>query len=278
MKSRIPISIVTDALRAISVIALLILAANCGFAQTPSTEKNAAQSKERPMLAPTQSDKSAPAGAAQKGVPAGEAADSVYFENIYRNFYNSYRLGPNDEIAIRVFRQPDYTLEKVKISPIGRIFHPLVGEIDVAGYTVDELTRKLTAEFSEYVLNPKVSISLLEANSAKIGVLGEVVKPGIVIMTEPMTVMDAISASGGFTEHGSKSNVTLVRVGRDGRRYTMKVDLKKVLEGKSDGEDNLALQAGDTVIVNGNTRKKLAYVATLAGFTQFLTFITLSRF
>jgi polysaccharide export outer membrane protein len=273
MKSRIPISIVTDARRAIRVIALFILAANCGLAQTPSPEKNAAQSRERPI----QSEKSAPAGAAQNGVP-GEAAETAYFENIYRNFYNSYRLGPNDEIAIRVFRQPDYTLEKVRISPIGRIFHPLVGEIDVAGYTVDELTRKLTAEFSEYVLNPKVSISLLEANSAKIGVLGEVVKPGIVIMTEPMTVMDAISASGGFTELGSKSNVTLVRVGRDGRRYTMKVDLKKVLEGKSDGEDNLALQAGDTVIVNGNMRKKVAYVASLAGFTQFLTFITLSRF
>src|SRR5437899_3320725 len=124
------------------------------------------------------------------------AQASPYFEQIYRDFYNTYRLGPGDEIAIRVAGQPDYSLDHVKVFPTGSIYHPLVGDIDVAGLTINELTRKLGTDFAEYLINPKVSVALLVAQSAKVGVLGEVVRPGIVIMTEPMTVLNAISASG----------------------------------------------------------------------------------
>src|SRR5437016_1382418 len=107
---------------------------------------------------------------------------SKYFEEIYRDFYDNYRMGPGDEIAVRVVGQPDYSLERVKISPVGQIYHPLVGDIDVSGLTRDQLSRKLTSGFNEYLISPKVSVALLTAQSAKIGVLGEVVRPGIVVM------------------------------------------------------------------------------------------------
>src|SRR5437867_1903855 len=57
-----------------------------------------------------------------------EAADP-YFTNIYRAFFETYRVGPEDEIAIRVVGQPDYTLEKAQVSPFGRIYHPLLGDV-----------------------------------------------------------------------------------------------------------------------------------------------------
>src|SRR5262249_28243209 len=98
---------------------------------------------------------------------------SQYFDKIYRDFYTSYRLGPADEIAIRVVGQPDYSLERVKISPIGQIYHPLIGDMDVVGFTVDGLARKLTSDFSTYLINPKVSVALITAQSAKVGVIGE---------------------------------------------------------------------------------------------------------
>jgi len=193
--------------------------------------------------------------------------------DIYRRFYETYRLGPADELAIRVFGHPDYSLDRVKIMPTGRIYHPLLGEVEVARLTLDQLARRLSTELSEYIINPKVTVSLLEAKSAKIGVLGEVLKPGIVLMAEPMTVLDAIYASGGFADSGNRSHVTLIRQLGDGRLQTTKVNLKRILDGKASPEENLALQAGDTVIVHGNVKKAISYFTSLAGFSSFLTFI-----
>jgi len=199
------------------------------------------------------------------------APEDPYFKEIYRSFYEAYRLGPADEIAIRVVGQPDYSLEKVQVSPFGRIYHPLLGEIDVAGSTVAQLTNKLTAAMSEFIIGPRLSVSLLAANSAKVGVLGDVTHPGILLMARPMTMLDAISASGGVTDLGKKTNVTVLRQVGDGRMRTMTVNVKHILEGKPDaGEENIALQAGDTVIVHGNFKKTLATITQLAGFGYFV--------
>ena len=153
--------------------------------------------------------------------------------------------------------QPDYTLERVKVSPTGSVYHPLLGDLEVAGMTIPQLINRLTKDLSEYLINPKVSVALLEANSAKIGVLGDVVHPGILVMNKPMNVLEAITASGGFADTGSKSGVTVLRQMRDGRAQTLKVNVKRILEGKAGAEENIALQAGDTVIVHGNAKKKL---------------------
>jgi polysaccharide export outer membrane protein len=199
--------------------------------------------------------------------------DDQYFRGIYRNFYNSYKLGPQDQIVLRVQGQPDYSLDQATVSPIGRIYHPLLGEVDVAGLTVPKMTEKLTIELSQYIVDPRVSVSLLTANSAKIGVLGDVIHPGIVVMARPMSILDAISASGGVSDSGSKSTVTVLRQMGEGRMQTMKVNVKRILEGKAGPEDNISLQAGDTVIVHGNTRKRISAIASMLGFGNFLWFI-----
>jgi polysaccharide export outer membrane protein len=126
----------------------------------------------------------------------------------------------------------------------------------------------------EFLIDPKVSVALIEANSAKIGVLGDVVNPGILVMNKPMTVLEAVAAAGGFADTGSKSGVTVVRQARDGRTLTLKVNLKLVLEGKAGAEENIPLQAGDIVLIHGNARKKVDTILSLAGFGSFLSFIT----
>src|SRR6266508_4597013 len=203
----------------------------------------------------------------------GASEDDQFFKGIYLEFYNTYRLGPADEIAIRVTGQPDYTLERVKVSPTGSVYHPLLGDVEVAGMTVPRLSKRLTQDLSEYLINPKVSVALLEANSAKIGVLGDVIHPGILIMNKPMTVLEALTASGGVADTGDKSGVIVLRQLRDGRAQTLKVNVKRILQGKAGPEENVPLQSGDTVIVNGNTKKKMAYILSLAGFGSFVSFI-----
>jgi protein involved in polysaccharide export with SLBB domain len=207
---------------------------------------------------------------------AGQTSeDDQFFKDIYREFYDTYRLGPADEIAIRVAGQPDYTIERAKVSPTGSVYHPVLGDVDVVGMTVPRLAKRLTVELSEYLIDPRVTVALLEANSAKIGVLGDVMHPGILVMSRPMNVLEALTASGGVADTGDKSGVVVLRQLRDGRAQTFKVNVKRILEGKAGPEENVTLQAGDTVIVNGNTKKKMAYILSLAGFGSFLSFISL---
>lgn len=201
---------------------------------------------------------------------AAPADTDDYFKDIYRQFYETYRLGPDDEIAIRIVGQPDYSIEKAQVSPFGRVYHPLLGEVEVVALTVGQLNDKLTTQFSEYIVNPRVSVSLLKANSAKIGVLGEVARPGILIMTRPMTVFDAISTSGGVTDFGNKSKVTVLRQVGEIHTRAVTVNVKRILEGKAGPEENVRLQAGDTVVVHGNFKKTLSTITQIAGFGYFV--------
>ena len=251
--------------------AMAILACACGgwrvFAQTPP---DGAQKTSGARISGEKAHSATPAA----GQISGE---DQFFKDIYQEFYDSYRLGPADEIAIRVTGQPDYTLERVKVTPTGNVYHPLLGAVGVAGVTVPQLIERLTRDLSEYLINPKVSVELIEANSAKIGVLGDVLRPGILVMNKPMSVLEAIIASGGIADTGDKSGVIVLRQLRDGRAQTLKVNVKRIFEGKAGAEENIALQAGDTVIVNGNKKKKASYILSLAGFGSFVSLISTGR-
>jgi polysaccharide export outer membrane protein len=193
-----------------------------------------------------------------------------YLDRSFRIYNENYRLGPGDEISIRVKGQPAYSLEKTKVSPTGSIYHELVGEVSVVGLTTTQLTERLANDLSEYLKNPQVSVQLVEAASAKISVFGEVPRPGIVIMSRPMRLLDAISEAGGFSDTGKKSSVEVLRQQPDGTRVPMRVDVKKYLEGKGSPESNITLQAGDLVVVHGNTRKTLGTIGALAGLGSFV--------
>lgn len=208
---------------------------------------------------------------------SNDEPEEEYFKSIYRNFYSSYRLGPGDEIAIRVLGQPDYSFTKIKVSPVGRVYHPLVGDIEVVGFTVPQLEKKLMADFSEFIINPKVSVALEEAQSAKVGVLGEVRAPTILVIAKPMTILEAINSSGGFLETANRSEVVLMRQTIDGRLEKRTVNVKKFIDGKVGPEENVVLRAGDTVFVNGNMRKKLSAIGASLGFVRFLSFVAYGR-
>jgi polysaccharide export outer membrane protein len=256
--------------RSLLLIALAAVLVGNMLAQSAAAQN---QSPGSPAQLTNRPSDAKAAQASSRTAAAGIETSDPFFRRVYTDFYNTYKLGPDDEIAVRVLSQPDYSLERVKISPVGRIYHPLLGDVQVAGLTVDRLTERLTLDLSQYIINPKISVSLLEAHSAKIGVLGDVSRPGVVLMSGPMTILDAISASGGFTDFGSKSNVTVLRQTGEDRARTMKVDVKRILEAKADPEQNIRLQAGDTIIVHGNARKKFSQITSLLGFGQFLAFI-----
>jgi polysaccharide export outer membrane protein len=139
---------------------------------------------------------------------------------------------------------------------------------------MSQLQDFFTASVSEFIRDPRVTVALVEANSAKVGVLGDVHTPGVLVMSRPMRVLDAITAAGGILDTGSASKVSLLRQYEDGRVQMATVNVKKILQGKANPEENMYLRAGDTVIVHGNLFKTLTRISALVGVTSFITFLT----
>lgn len=161
-----------------------------------------------------------------------------------------FQLGPGDRIAIRVWRQDDLTMDLI-VGPDGNITFPLIGNVQAAGLTYVELTAKLTEAISAYYANPQVSVNLLEVQSQKIFVVGEVTSPAVLALTRPITVMEAITLAGGINSYARTRNVLLVRGGlQEPELYT--VDVHAILsEGRMD--QNIVLQQGDILFVPTRT-------------------------
>ena len=210
----------------------------------------------------------------EESSPSEDAAIQAQINSVYQTFFNSYRLGAGDAVAVYIDKHAEDSVPRAVVSPVGQIYYPLLGNVPVAGKTMSQLQDYFTSSVSEFIKEPRVTVSLLEANSAKIGVLGDVHTPGVLVMARPMRVLDAITAAGGILDTGSTSKVSLLRQYEDGRVQMLAVNVKRILEGKAGAEENLYLRAGDTVIVHGNLFKKITKISSLVGVTTFITFLT----
>jgi polysaccharide export outer membrane protein len=213
-----------------------------------------------------------PVNPVEAASPSDEAAIQAQINSVYQSFYNGYRLGPGDILGIYIDKHPEDSVDKVTVSPVGRVYFPLLGSLVVVGKTVPQLQEYLTNAVAEFIREPRVTLVLIEAQSAKFGVLGDVKNPGLMVMTRPLRVLDAITMAGGILDTGSQQ-VSVLRQYEDGRVQMISADVKKILKGKANPEENLYLRAGDTVIVHGNLFKALNKVSSLVGVTTLVTFL-----
>ena len=190
----------------------------------------------------------------------------------YNNFMSSYRLGPEDVISVRVFGQERYSLANIIIPPDGNIAYPLIKEgVSVAGKTTRQVADEITKHLDEYIIDPKVSVSLDKAQSAVFSVMGDVGAPGIRPMAKRLSVREAIAVAGGILPTG-KRQVTVYRTGADGMVSSTTVDIAKIEKGKI--PDNYFLSPGDQVFVPGNKFKTFQKVI---GLVQVISFANIFR-
>lgn len=103
---------------------------------------------------------------------------------------NNYKLHPGDVLTIVVFDEADMNRE-VKVSSNGTIIYPLVGEVEVQGFDLLSVTKKLTELLSDFFVAPQVSVYIKQY--AKIYVYGEVVRPGAYELSEKLTILQTIA-------------------------------------------------------------------------------------
>ena len=159
---------------------------------------------------------------------------------------DQYVIGPEDVLYIHVWRE-DALSRTVPVRVDGNISLPLVHEIKAAGLTPLKLKESLTERFKEFIENPNVSVAVMEANSFRVYVSGQVKTPGVYRLRSETTVLQIIPMAGGFTDWANQKKILIIRK-ENGKEKRITVNYKKIIKG-SDPNSNIVLKAGDTVIV-----------------------------
>jgi len=146
-----------------------------------------------------------------------------------------YLISTGDILDISVWDNPDLSKE-IMVQPDGAISYPLIGEIDVVGLNVVQLTQELTQRLSTYIKDPLVSLTVKSFNrrdyisqqisaaeqyivtvklrafgTKKVVVLGEVTKPGVYNFVEDIQLLEALALAGDCTKYAVKNNVLIIR-------------------------------------------------------------------
>jgi polysaccharide export outer membrane protein len=228
---------------------------------------------------PADSRKSIDAGPATETIPSDVPAETEANRHeqvseeaavvpYYNNFFNTYRLGPEDVVSVSVFGQDRYSRSGIVIPPSGRISLALIpGGVFVNGKTVDEVADSIKKRYDEFIIDPQVSVSLDKASSYRYSVIGDVGQPGIRLMTHRLTVAEAIGEAGGVLSTGNRSKIVVLRRQADGNLTPIAVNLTAIYKGKA--PDVTYLVPGDQVIVPGNKLK---------GFQKIMTFFPILSF
>jgi polysaccharide biosynthesis/export protein len=173
--------------------------------------------------------------AAKSGASTGVAND------------NSYKIGPQDILRIDVWKEPEVTRNGLPVRPDGKISLPLLNDVQAAGLSALELSNIISEGLKKYMNNPQVTVTVLEINSRRVYVTGEVSRPGTFPLLPNMTVLQALTAAGAFTQFARPKSIYVLR-SEGGKQVKYPFNYKDVIKGNHP-EQNIELRSGDTIVV-----------------------------
>lgn len=194
----------------------------------------------------------------------------------------SYILGPGDQIRVDVL--VDFVIFEDPIDQIvlldGSLTLPWIGKVDVAGLNPIEAEAKVVEAYSRYIRNPRITFQLLQPRPLRVGIAGEVKRPGgytLQINSESSersedsegrtrfwpTLSQAISQAGGITR---AADVRSVEITREGLFEPIRVNLWDLVE-TGDLRQDLLLRDGDRIIIPTAESIDNSEVITLANTT-----------
>jgi len=158
----------------------------------------------------------------------------------------SYLIGPTDVLRVHVWKEAELTVD-VTVMPDGKISFPLIGEIQAAGRNVTELKKAITEKLQNFVTAPEVTVIVQQSLSRRFYTHGKLNSPGPYPLLPGMTVLQAISTAGGFTEWADEKNILIVR--KEGaKEVQIRFNYKEYVSGKN-LEQNILLKPNDTIVV-----------------------------
>ena len=160
---------------------------------------------------------------------------------------NDYVIGPEDVLQITVWKN-DTLSRVVPVRPDGKISLPLLHDVQAAGLTSMQLRDKIAKALSEFMPHPEVSVILTDVRSFRVSVMGEVQRPGVLLLKSSTTVLEAIAMAGGFRDFASPSKIVVVRKDQNGSTQKIPFNYNKAVRTGED-QDNIYLKTGDVIVV-----------------------------
>ena len=165
---------------------------------------------------------------------------------------HAYRLGPGDLLQISAgpgAARHEAIVRAQPVGPDGRISFDLVGSVEVAGKTSDEIDAELTRLLGEFIIDVEVTVIVTTYKAKRVFVMGEVRRPGKYLIDEYMSIMDAINEAGTTTNSASLRKVKLIRSQSTAQQRDIQtVDFKQMVQ-KGELNRNLELADGDVIFV-----------------------------
>jgi len=179
--------------------------------------------------------------------PHARYSDAFYAEAAQNDpRRHPYEIGIADVVRIAVWKDPNLSTD-ASVRPDGTLTMPLAGEFRAAGRTAADLQKDIGTRLQGYVKDAVVTVAVIEVNSYRFTVAGNVEHPGMFTSRYYVTVSEALALAGGPNRYASTSDVVLVRP-KGGRAERVAIDYDKILSGERPDEDVVVL-AGDAIQV-----------------------------
>ncbi|MGW8228056.1 MAG: XrtA/PEP-CTERM system exopolysaccharide export protein [Gammaproteobacteria bacterium] len=162
----------------------------------------------------------------------------------------SYQLAVGDQIRIDVWKNPELSVTE-PVRPDGKIAVPLVGDLEAAGKTPEQLASDITRKLATYIVNPNVTVILTDLKGqeflSRIRVTGSVAQNISITYHQGMTVLDAVLEAGSVNMYADANDTKLYRRTETGA-VSYNIRLKDILEN-GDMRTNVMLMPGDVITV-----------------------------
>lgn len=158
---------------------------------------------------------------------------------------SAYYILPQDVLDVRVFGEPELSVTKLPVDTAGNLTLPLVGEIKASGKKASALADEIRARLVRYVINPRVTVLVMEPAPRQVVVEGQVNQPGLYDLPQPATLLSSLAQARGPTRVAKLGQVVVLRK-IDGHRYAARFDLTDIRKGRAADPEILA---NDQIIV-----------------------------
>lgn len=164
----------------------------------------------------------------------------------------SYVIGPLDKLNVSVFGVNELSGD-VQVDSNGQATLPLIGSIEAAGLTPNQLSAAIAKGYERYVRNPVVTVNVREATSQTLTVDGQVTEPGIYPVIGNMSLMRAVASAKGASEFAKLEDVVVFRT-VDGKRMAALYNLGAIRRGMY---ADPRVYANDVIVVGESRSRRM---------------------
>jgi polysaccharide export outer membrane protein len=169
--------------------------------------------------------------------------------------YEEYRVGAPDQLQVQILPDP-IIQDTVIVRPDGKITVQLIGDVQAGGRTPKEIAQEVEKRVQRFKRGANVTVSIVEAASSTITVLGEVNRPGTFQLSKQTRVAEALGTSSGTTAFANLDSISVVR-GSGADVQVIAVNLDAIRAG--DLSSNVLVYGGDIIYVPPTTMAKIGY-------------------